>query len=418
MNTWEGWEAAAQHLLATKQWEACIDHADSVKEAEKRDKKYIRSIERIYTTLINQPGYQKDVRVIRKLAHMYYRECITSKHNLTLKYDKQYCEQQAVHYFSALLQQERQPHDIYAYAQLLYRNANNFLRTDSIAVKKRKKETAYALYEEVIQKIEAEPVDTYAALYSQACYALGRCGLELVSLYSVLLYEMMLVTDMPLTLVGNKEKHETRLQRIHSCLDTVRKLSHMPRQLQRLTDIPTHTIAHIKPEYVYYLLGKAFDNAWQFGLCKNKYAARQWAERYYTYACEIHYGRITRKESKKFASCLYIALINLYIRQKDKEKCIYIWKKYHLSQYIPVGYQRLTAIRWAIIDKQYEKAQAMITAYQKEKNWQEGFSAQRAAACCCILEALQGNSDSVYAKQYSAKQVKLVKKLAEQSRSI
>lgn len=418
MNTWEEWEAEAQHLLATKQWEACVDHADSIKEAAKRDKKYIRSIERIYSTVINQPAYQKDVRIIRKLAYIYYRECITNKHNLTLKYDKQYCEQQAVHYFSALLQQERQPHDIYAYAQLLYRNANNFLRTDSAAVKKRTKERAYALYEEVIQKIEAEPVDTYAALYSQACYALGRCGLELVSLYSVLLHEMMLVTDMPITLFGNKEKNVNRLRRIHSCLDTVRKLSHMPRQLQRLTDIPIHTTAHIKPEYVYYLLGKAFDHAWQFGLCKNKYVARQWAERYYTYACEINYGRITEKGSKKFASCLYIALINLYIRQKNKEKCIYIWKKYQLSQYIPLGYQRLTAIRWAIIDKQYEKAQTMMTVYQKGKKWQEGFSAQRAAACGCILEALQGNSNSVYAKQYPAKQVKLVKKLAEQSRSI
>lgn len=415
MSTWEEWEATTQHLLATKQWEACMNHAGSVTEENKKDKKYIRSIERIYTNVMNQPAYQKDIRVIRKLAYIYYRECITNKHDSMLKYDKQYCKRQAIHYFSILLQRERQPHDLYAYAQLLYRHANNFLRYDTIDSKKRTKETAYTLYEEVIQKIEKETGDTYATLYSQACYALGRCGLELVSLYSVLLHEMMLVTDTPIALLGNKEKHITRLRRIYVCLDKVRKLNCMPRTLQRLTDIPTHLITHIKPEYVYYLLGKTLDYAWQFGLCKNKQAAWQWAERYYTYACEINYSKIVGKKNKKLASYIYISLVNLYIRQKNKEKCIYIWEKYHLSQYIPIGYQRLTAVRWAMIDKQYEKAHHMIRTYQKEKNWQEGFSAQQSMACSCILDALQGKSNSKYANQYSPKQLKLIRKLAKQS---
>ena len=110
---------------------------------------------------------------------------------------------------------------------------------------------------------------------------------------------------------------------------------------------------------------------------------------------------------------MYIALANVYIRQKDKKSCIKIWKRYQLSNHIPLGYQRITAIRWAIVEKKYEKARQIITAYQNKKDWQEGLSPQRTAACRHIVDALQGKFKTEENQPYSGSQLKVLLKLTK-----
>lgn len=417
MNTWKEWEAKTQSLLATKQWKACMQHISSISPKERNDKRYIRSLERAYQKLLAVPACQHDAVLLRKAAYMYYDACFDNRAVFELHYDKQYCQTQAAHCFSLLLQQERHPIDTYKYARLLYCCSNDFCTTESFTVKQRMKEKAYELYEETLQIIGKEKADTYTALYNQACYALGRCGLELVSSYSVLLHEIALVADIPLPFFGNKEIYKKRLQRAHACLDTLRVIKHLPRNIKNAADIHRIRNAQDGAEHIYYLLGKAFDYAWQFGLCKNKRLAKQEAERYYTYACEINYHTVKDTPHKKLFFHMYIALINVYIRQKEKKTCIKIWKRYQLSKHIPQGYQRITAIRWAIIEKDYEKARRIITAYQNKKDWQEGLSPQRTTACQNIIDALQGTFKKEGNKQYSASQLKVLSKLTKHSQS-
>ena len=414
MDTWEAWEAKTQRLLAAQQWEACIQHISSVNEEHRNDKKYLRSIERTCKKIVTLPTYQEDIRIVRKLAYIYYTACSIHQDKPILKQDKQYCERQAAQYFSVLLKQQRQPRDVYYYAQLLYRHANQFFLTESVAAKVQKKEKAYDLYEEVLQKIENEKVDRHARLYSQACYALGRCGLELLSGYSVLLQEIALVTDMPPLLFRNKQTSMERLRRIHACLDTVRAIEHLPRRVPHLSDIRHVHTSYAYTDHIYYLLGKAFDYAWKFGLCNNKVLAYQWAERYYTYACEINYHKMTGQKNKRISYYMYMALVNLYIRKKDKRKCAALWQRYQLSQHIPRGCQQITGIRWAIIERNYEKARNMLMACQKENNWQEGLSKQRVIACINIVNALQGKIEKEYTAGYSDTQIKILLKVIKQ----
>lgn len=413
MNTWEQWEAKTQSLLATQQWDACIHHINGISDKERKDKKYIRSIERVYKKMLAVPTYQTNVNILRHISHMYCTEYLENRATPVLHCDKQYCKTQAAHYFSLLLQQERRPYDIYRYAQLLYCCSHDFVTTEPFVVKHRMKEKAYELYEETLQLIEIEKTDMHTALYRQACYALSRCGLELVSSYSILLQEMALVADMPLPFLGNKEKYRKKLQRIHACLDTLRAMERLPRQAKRIADIQQIRKTYGKAEQIYYLLGKAFDYTWQFGLCDNKMLAKQLAERYYTYACEINYHNMENKKGKSLFFHMYMALVNIYIRQKDKEKCKKIWQHYKLSRYIPQGYQTLTAIRWAIVEKNYEKARYIITAYQNKKDWQQGLSPQRATVCRNILDALQGTLKTEENHQFSASQLKLLLKLTK-----
>lgn len=413
MNTWEQWEAKTQSFLATKQWEACIQHISNISRKERNDTRYIRSLERAYQKLLAVPTYQNDADLLRKAAYMYYEACFANHTMVVLHHDKEYCKTQAAYYFSLLLQQERCPVDVYKYARLLYCCSNDFCTLKPFTVKHRMKEKAYELYEETLQIIEKEKVDTYTDLYNQVCYALGRCGLELVSSYSVLLHEIALVADIPLPLFGNKEAYKKRLQRAHACLDTLRTIRHLPRNIKNTTDIQQISKNQDKAEHLYYLLGKAFDYAWQFGLCKNKILARQWAEQYYTYACEINYYKMKYTQRKKPLFHMYIALVNVYIRQKDKKNCVKVWKRYQLSKYIPQGYRQITAIRWAIIEKEYEKARQLITTYQHKKDWQEGLSPQRIAACQNIVDALQGKFKLEENQHYSGSQLKILLKLTK-----
>ena len=417
MNTWEQWEAKTQSLLAAKEWEACIQHINAISPKDRKDTRYIRSLERACQKLLAVPAYQHHAALLRKAAYTYYDACFEN-HALVLHHDKQYCKTQAAHYFSLLLQQERRPLDTYRYAQLLYCSSNDFFSREPLATKRHLREKAYDLYEETIQTIEKEKADAYTALYNQACYALGRCGLELISSYSVLLHEISLVADVPLPFFGNKEIYKTRLQRVHACLDTLRAIKQLPRQIKNTADIKQISQNQDKAEHIYYLLGKAFDYAWQFGLCENKILARQWAERYYTYACEIHYYKMKYAQRIKPFFHMYIALANVYIRQKDKKSCIKIWKRYQLSRYIPLGYQRITAIRWAIVEKKYEKARQIITAYQNKKDWQEGLSPQRTAACRHIVDALQGTFKMEENQPYSGSQLKVLLKLTKRCQPV
>lgn len=409
--TWEEWKATTERFVANNDWEGCLRHVGDKRLIEKDDDRYVQLQERVYKKIEGLPAYQQDVRMLRGLAYIYCREAGKSKTCLSM--DKKRCEAEGDAYFTRLLQQCRRPYDVYSYAQFLYKKACNFFSTDSIVVKSEMKEKAYELYHEAILELEKQAYDRQRSLYSRACYGFSRCGLDMLAHPSILQEELAILFNEPIALYGQRDVYEKRLKHVHACLDTVRKLEALPSQAADMTGISMAPKKYANSWDIYYLLGKAFDYAWHLQLCQKEELAYELAEKYYGYACQIDYSR--KKNGKRsIFSHMYIALIALYIRRKDKEKCLSLWKTYDIGRLIPKGYQTLTAIRWAIVDKDYEKAKQLISAYKAGKRWEKGLSEKRVAVLSDIIQAAQcGRVDAVEAySPYQQKMLAQVTKLA------
>lgn len=404
-----------QSLLLEKDWERCLEVLGQVPRKEQRDDMATLSLA-VYEGMLRTPAYGEDLRVLRGIAAMYYTAYISSisnKKKKILPCSKSESEKKVCQYYERILQQEHHPRDVYQYGTVLYKNTKDFSNNDTFQLKCRKKSQAFVLYDEAVQLLEDDASKRNNLLYSRACYGLCRCGMESFTLYSSLLDEIHLLFPLKLSLYGNHDAHCQKFYRMCHCIEIVRKLEKLPRVIEDMA-----AVVHSKQQQeaswdVYYMMGRLFDCAYQFGLCADRKGAYVSAVRYYGYACEIDYQRRKEGLSVSGFTHMYTALLTLYIRGRQETEFYRMWELYHPVVHFPEAFRLVSQIRWLIWKEKYSEAKELLDGYCRSGKWQRGLSKQKAAVLMDIIcTKLHDSTDSVVGS-YSTFQMKQLERIIQ-----
>ncbi|MCH4188010.1 MAG: hypothetical protein LKF74_00990 [Megasphaera sp.] len=407
-----------QSLLLEKDWEGCLEVLGQIPRKEQRGDLATLSLE-VYEGMLRTPEYEEDLRALRGIAATYYTDYISSVSNKKQKIlpcPKSESEKKVCQYYEKILQQEHHPKDIYQYGTVLYKNTKDFSNSDTFPIKCSKKNQAFALYDEAVQLLEDDPSKRNTLLYSRACYGLCRCGMESFNFYSSLLDEIHLLFPITLSLYGSHEEHCQKFHRICHCIDVVRKLEKLPRVIEDMA-----AVVHSKQQQeaswdVYYMMGRLFDCACQFGLCADTEGAYASAVRYYGYACEIDYQRRQEGLSVSGFTHMYTALLTLYIRGRQETEFYRLWETYHPLVHFSGAFRLLSQIRWLILKEDYSEAERVLDTYCRAGKWQRGLSEHKAAVLMDIIRTkLQGSTGAVIGT-YSTFQMKQLERITRKSR--
>ncbi len=348
------WQEEIRKMCRQKQWQRCLDLLAFHKPRQGQTAAYVRLAASIYMQMLQQAVPPWELIALRGMAAIYYQEYLGygkpgKNRQGMITTSKTACCEQVETYFTAILQRDRRSDDMYAYAQFLYKESGSFHGQASFSQRLAQQKQAYALYEESAMQIESADTEKDTQLYFQICYGLCRCGLTFFSLRSILSEELLLLFSAAVPLYGKREEHLQRLRRIYTCMDKVLSLAELPRKTDAI-----QTVAQSKQPYgqswnIYYLLGKLFDCAVQFSLCRDKSMSRAMAEQYYTYACEIDFMRRRACLPVSGFSHMYTALLTLYIRNREEAKFYAAWDRYHPQIQFSDAFRTVCQVRWLII---------------------------------------------------------------------
>ena len=404
-----------QEFMQKKDWEGFLNQIESINK-EQKSNEFIRIAAAAYSQMLDLPEYTHDLRVLRGLAFLHYSDYITcnsykGEKNKALPETKRECEKKAEEYFKQILRQGRQPRDLYRYAHLLYKAACDFHTKEHFVYLYEKKDQSYELYDEAVYRMEKRGRERQTALYSRACYGLCRCGLDTLSLHSTLLDELLLLYKIHLTPYGSSDMHCHRFLRMCYCIEQVRITEVLPRVIDNFS-----TVVHTHQQYekswdIYHMLGKIFDSAYQYFLCKQREDAYKSAEKYYQYACEIDFIRRREHLPVSGFAHMYTALLTLYIRGREENKFYAAWEKYNPVIHFSEGFRILSQIRWLIIKKDYSEAEKVLTIYINCGKWQPGLSRNKAIVLLDIISAASTGKTNTLTGTYTSFQLKQLQHL-------
>lgn len=414
MSKLDAWEKQIKWCTAQKRWDDCLEHAEQLCR-EYKQSACLQLAEQAYCAVLADPVQNGNMRALQGLSSLYYRDYMmrfTSKASGMLAYTNGECCQKAKDALARLLQHERQPETLYRYAQVLYRSAKDGQWKGEFVHLCRQKEQAYALYDEAAAMQEKWGAAD-KGLYCRTCYGLCRCGLEMFSLHSVLLEELMLLFGVSSMLYGSRSDHITRLRRLYHCLEQVLDIEQLPRRTDDLTAVIQAKQTYERSWDIYYLLGKLFDYAGQFSLCHNRSNAYHLAERYYRYACEID---MTRRQSHQAVSGfdhMYTALLTLHLRQHREDRFYADWERYHPVVGFSSEFHFMSQARWLIIKKDYAAAQHFLAAQLQDGRWSAG-TRRRADVLQDLVQVAVSGSTAGLRGTYKPFQLKQLERMGQQ----
>lgn len=285
-------------------------------------------------------------------------------------------------YYRNVLQQERTPEMVFAYAMLLYRSSKDVVTAAQFRWKEPKKREAMELFAEVMERLRDDDAPQRVTLYHKACYRFTRCVIELYRDDGPLKEELDIL--FPSASVSVSLEKKQLFYRACKAIEAVRCRMALPRRVSSIASLPTADTLAQEPQYVYYTLGQVLDIAGQYRLCQEPHQAYASAKRYYSYACQLDAAQYA--QGKRPFLHAFMALLTLCVRLGHLEEAKGWQERYGAILPLPAGFQLLHTIRQAIRSDDYGKARSLLQPYLFQAQWYPGLSKQRAQGLAVIVD--------------------------------
>lgn len=306
---------------------------------------------------------------------------------------------------------------LYRYAHLLFIASNEYIPGMDSRVSYAKRKESLTLYEEAMKNYEtmaeSDEKKSCRNYYIKSAYGACRCCFSLMIESPVMEYADLVVGYEARKMLCNPaaavwyEKQENYLLRAGKYINIARKEEQLPIDIEDIYKVSMKEQRAEHSWYIYYMMGRVWQYAYVHHLLCNPGMAFSKAEKYYKYACDIDFIRRGAGKKGHAFVCIYSALMLLYQLAHDKKKFDEMLSKYGRTANIRKHDQKLSEIKWCIINHDYDVAQKQLQTYMDTTKL-NSIQKQQVRLLQDVIAAIQGKDVHTFDKKYSAVQVNIL----------
>lgn len=309
---------------------------------------------------------------------------------------------QAISYYEKLMQADYTVSDMYHYATILFKSADDIYLPIVRTRRQMQLKKACALYKRILDhSAHDELTGEGKQMRLKAGYYFCRASLSLIQSHSRLGQEAFLLFGITLPQSCRVEK----LGRFHTLQ---RMANRICRHCGLEGDVPLIEELARRPrtEFPYacdwfYLMGQLYECAYEQQLCPWPEDALRRAERYYTYACDIDYRRRQLHLSVSGYMHMYAALFRLYHHSSHHRPGVPPWLAYLRKLSFPPGLKTLILIRQAITQGRYEEAASQLKQVMRSRQYDSFMTEKKVRVLRDIAQVLQNGHTRRLCNRYA-----------------
>lgn len=316
--------------------------------------------------------------------------------------DKLSLVNRAVNYYEMLMQENYTRPDMYHYAAMLYKSAEDIYLPVTRTRRQMQLKKACTLYKKILECTDCDELTEEARrIRVKAGYYFCRASLSLLKSHSRLGREAFLLFGVTLP----QSQRVERLGRFHALQRMARRLC---RHCGLDGDAPSIEELARRPRSefpyagdIYYMIGQLYECAYEQQLYLWPEEALHLAKRYYTYACDIDYRRRQLRLSVSGYMHMYAALFRLYHHSSKGHRDVPPWLAYLRKLSFPPGMKALVRIRQCIQKGQYDDAACQLQEVMQTRQYDAFMTEKKVKVLRDITEVLRSGHTNKLCNRYA-----------------
>lgn len=348
-----------------------------------------------------------DVIILRSQAFKVHMEYIVygpvgKKGYACHRPDKLSLVNQAVYYYEMLMQENYTSPDMYHYATMLFKSAEDIYLPVTRGRRQMHLKKACTLYKKILKCTDrGELSEDKRLIRVKAGYYFCRAGLSLLKSHSYLGREAFLLFGVTLP----QSQRVERLGRFHTLLRIASRLCRYcgldgdVTGIEELARRPRSEFPYAGD--IYYMMGQLYECAYEQQLYPWPEEALHRAKQYYTYACDIDYRRRQLRLSVSGYMHMYASLFRLFHYSSKGRKDVPPWLAYLRKLTFPPGLEILVRIRQCIQNGQYDDAASQLKEVMQSRQYDSFMTEKKVKVLRDITEVLCSGHTNKLCNRYA-----------------